>query len=174
MGYFNARIGEVVGNERGSRNREGTPLIEWIESMDLWVVNGSPVAKGRWTWMNGQRRSLIDYILIGGAYGENDILEMRVEDMGGVEIPTDHKLVWININGKGARSDDNVCSGWGGGVGLGGSSGIVEWERGSGGLEGLEGCERVERVWEDYVQGFHSTRGLFRRRVASKRKPKGG
>ena len=40
------------------------------------------------------------------------------------------------------------------------------------GLEGLEGCERVERVWEEYVQGFQSTRGLFRRGVATKRKSK--
>ena len=82
MRDFNARIGEVVGDERGSRNREWRALIKWIESMDIWVVNGSLVAKGRWTWMNGQRRSIIDYILIGGALGGIDILQMRVGDTG--------------------------------------------------------------------------------------------
>ena len=35
MGDFNARIGEVVGDERGSRNRERRALIEWSESMVL-------------------------------------------------------------------------------------------------------------------------------------------
>ena len=180
-------VGEEYGGagvERGIGNRRNFKLgyvnIQGGLKKKLDLVGQLKGWNGLFREHNKGGGIVIDYILIGGALGENDILEMRVEDTGGVEIPTDHKLMWINIIGNGARS---VCSEFRGNwnkvdkekwakfrgvlLALWNEKGVVE------GLEGSEGCERVERVWEEYVQGFHSTRGLFRRGVASKRKSKG-
>ena len=52
------------------------------------------------------RLSAIDYIMIGGALGEEDIIEMMVEDREGVDIPSDHKLVWAHIAGRGIKCDE--------------------------------------------------------------------
>ena len=60
MGDFNARIGEFVGDEEGSKNQEGKELIQWVEARDLRILNGTPVASGKWSWMVGERRSVID------------------------------------------------------------------------------------------------------------------
>ena len=99
MDDFNARIGESVGDEEGSKNREGKELIEWAEARDLRILNGTPVASGKWSWIAGERRSVIDYIMIGGALGEEDIIQMRVEVREDVDIPSDHKLRHISQGG---------------------------------------------------------------------------
>ena len=54
-GDFNARVGEAVGDDKGSRNREWKELVEWVEARDLRILNGAPMASGRWTWMSGER-----------------------------------------------------------------------------------------------------------------------
>ena len=148
MEWINGSIGrQWVTSGKGSLDMD-----EWAEEYD-WLYFDWGYFRGKWHIRNA-----------GGRYG-------------GVDIPTDHKLTWININGNGARSDDNVCSEFQGnwnkinGLSFRGVL-LASWNE-KGVVEGLEGCERVERVWEEYVQGLHSTRRLFRRGVASKRKSKG-
>ena len=179
IGDFNARIGESVGDEEGSRNQEGKELIEWAEARDLRILNGTPVAFGKWSWMAGERRSVIDYIMIGGALGEDDIIEMRVEDREGVDIPSDHKLIWAHIAGRGIKCDEGPQGGH-----------RVAWDKVTPeqwegfreilgtvcdrkvDVEALVGRDKVEKVWEDYVQGLDSTRGLFRKERVGRRNTK--
>ena len=80
MGYFNARVGKAVGDDEGSRNREGNEPVAWVEARDLRFVKGTPMTSAGWTWMVGEHRSMIDYIMIGGVLGEDDMIEKRVED----------------------------------------------------------------------------------------------
>ena len=106
MGDFNARVGEAVGDDEGSRNWEGKELVEWVEARDPRIVNGPPVASGRWTWMGGEWSTVIDYIMIGDVLGEEDIIEIRVEDREGIDVPLEHKLIWVHITGSGAKCNE--------------------------------------------------------------------
>ena len=98
---FNARVGEALGDDGGVEELEGKELVEWVEARDLRIVNGAHMVSGRWTWTVEEHRSVIDYIMIGGVLGEDDMMEMRVEDREGIDVPSDHKLISA-IGGDGA------------------------------------------------------------------------
>ena len=49
MVHFNARVGKAVGDDEGSRNREGKELVTWVEARDLRFVKGTPTASAGWT-----------------------------------------------------------------------------------------------------------------------------
>ena len=116
------------------------------------------------------RLSAIDYIMIGGALGEEDIIEMMVEDREGVDIPSDHKLVWAHIAGRGIKCDEGrqgahrvawdkvTPEQWEGFCEILGMVWNKKVDIGT-----LVGWDKVEKVWEDYVRGLDSTRGLFRK-----------
>ena len=42
--------------------------------------------------------------MIGGVLGDEDIIEMRVEYRKGLDIPSDHKLIWVHIAGRGGAT----------------------------------------------------------------------
>ena len=46
MGDFNASVGGAVGDNDGSRKREGKELVQWVEARDFGIANGAPVASG--------------------------------------------------------------------------------------------------------------------------------
>ena len=102
----NARVGKAVGDDEGSRNREGKELVAWMEATDLRYMEGAPMAFAGWAWMVGEHRSVIDYIVIRGILGEDDMIEMRVEDWEGIDFPSDHKLIWVHITGSGIKCDE--------------------------------------------------------------------
>ena len=105
MGNFNATVGEAVGDGEGSRNQEKRDLVEWVEARDLRILNRARMASGRWSWVAGER-SVIDYIMIVGVLGEEDIIEMRVDNREGADVPSDHKLIWVHIAGRGVKCDE--------------------------------------------------------------------
>ena len=49
--------------------------------------------------------------MIRGALGEDDIIEMGAEDREGVDIPSDHKLIWAHIAGRGIKCDEGLQGG---------------------------------------------------------------
>lgn len=161
VGDFNARIGEEVGDDPGSGNREGERLREWVTDRNLRIVNGTEVARGRWTWMTGKKRSVIDYAMVGGGIREADVQEMRVEDSEGTGIDSDHKMIWLEIVGRGVRGER--------GEGRAG----VRWERVPKGRwdrfreavgerwggqqdEGSSSEEGVEAVWRGFKEGLRA------------------
>ena len=111
MGHFNARVWKAVGDDEGSRNREGKEQVAWVEARDLRFVIGTPMASAGWTSMVGEHRSVIDYIMIGGVLGEDDMIEMRVEDREGIDFPSDHKLIWVHITRSGIKCDEGGTKG---------------------------------------------------------------
>ena len=111
MGGFNAEISKVVGGEWGLGNRVCKELAEWVKATDLRILNGVPMAMGRWTWMVKEQKSVIDYVMIGAKLAEEDILELWVEGSRGVEISTDHRLIWAHITQCGMQSGNNRCGG---------------------------------------------------------------
>ena len=106
MGDCNARVGKAVWDDEGSRNREGKELVAWVEAKDLRFVKGAPMASAELTWMVGEHRSVIDYIMIGGVLGEDNMIEMRVEDREGIDFPSGHKLIGVHITGSGIKCDE--------------------------------------------------------------------
>ena len=179
MGDFDARTGEAVGDEKVSRNREGKELVEWVEARDLRILNGAPVASGRWSWMAGERRSVIDYIKIWGALGKEDKIEMRVEDREGVDIPSNREFVWAHIAGRGIECDEGRQGGhsvawdkvtpeqW---EGFREILGTV-WDK-KVDVGALVGRDKVGEIWEVYVQGLDSTKELFREETVGRRNTK--
>ena len=179
MGDFDARTGEAVGDEKVSRNREGKELVEWVEARDLRILNGAAVASGRWSWMAGERRSVIDYIKIWGALGKEDKIEMRVEDREGVDIPSNREFVWAHIAGRGIECDEGRQGGhrvawdkvtpeqW---EGFREILGTV-WDK-KVDVGALVGRDKVGEIWEVYVQGLDSTKELFREETVGRRNTK--
>ena len=91
MGDFNAHIG--LGEEQ-SPNKNGQKLLNVVWACDLRVGNELPECKGRWTWESGEKRSVVDYILVSR---ETNVHRMITEDEGAVELGSDHNLIWCVI-----------------------------------------------------------------------------
>ena len=80
MGDFNPHIG--LGEEQ-SPNRNGQKLLNVVWACDLRVGNELPECMGRWTWESGEKRSVVDYILVSR---EMNVHRMIIEDEGAVEL----------------------------------------------------------------------------------------
>jgi len=76
MGDFNAHIG--LGDEQHP-NRNGQRLLNLVWADGLVIGNELPQCQGRWTWECGQKRSVIDYILLSGGWS---VQRMLIEDLG--------------------------------------------------------------------------------------------
>ena len=48
--------------------------------------------------MARDRRSVIDYIMVGGRLSQDGVVRMRIEDDEEVSLLSDHKLVWIKFD----------------------------------------------------------------------------
>ena len=56
---------------------------------DFVVGNKLQCRVGRWTWENGEKKSVIDYMFGKGL----DIIKMIVENSGHLDIGSDHNLI---------------------------------------------------------------------------------
>ena len=80
MGDFNAHIG--LGEEQ-LPNKNGQKLVNFVWACDLRVGNEHPECTGRWTWECGEKRSVVDYVLVAR---EVNVHRMVIEDEGAVEL----------------------------------------------------------------------------------------
>ena len=74
-----------------NQNRNGQKLQSVVWACDLRVGNE---LSGRWTWECGEKRSVVDYILVSK---EVNVHRMIIEDEGAVELGSDHNLIWCVI-----------------------------------------------------------------------------
>jgi hypothetical protein len=137
-GDFNARIGKM-GGENGEEkvNWSGRVMMSLVEECGLEVCNGRSDCEGRWTRVQGERRSVIDYVLGEWRCRESNS-RVRVEEGsgGGGLSHTDHKLVWVERNK--ATVGVESCG-----------AGVVKWC-----LE--SGCK-----WEEYRLKLGATEALM-------------
>ena len=55
----------------------------------MWVI-GNKCCVGRWTREGGEKKSVIDYMLFGKGL---DVIKMVIEDLGNLDIGSDHNLI---------------------------------------------------------------------------------
>ena len=99
-GDFNGHIGDgMEGIEGGDReiNRNGTRLINFTREYKLRIVNRDVQCKGKWTWTSGERRTIIDYVLV-----DSDIFQMaqncEIDEDGRLDIGSDHNWITLELN----------------------------------------------------------------------------
>ena len=73
-----------------SKLRNGQRLVKLVWACDLIVGNELPECRGRWTWECGEKRSVMDYILLSRGVR---VQRMVIEDEGETELGSDHYLI---------------------------------------------------------------------------------
>ena len=95
MGDMNARIGKLAGsNGEEVVNVNGRKMMKLVKRNCMWVANSSDRCEGKWTRVQGNRRSVIDYVIIDSRM-KGKCRRVCVEEMKGglYDSHTDHKLV---------------------------------------------------------------------------------
>ena len=93
-------------------NRNGTRLINFTREYKLRIVNRDVQCKGKWTWTSGERRTIIDYVLV-----DSDIFQMaqncEIDEDGRLDIGSDHNWITLELNIQ-FRKRDRGVSKWSG------------------------------------------------------------
>ena len=152
MGDFNGRIGLGRGGDEVV-NRNGRRLLNWCGECDLEIVNAGMKCEGKWTWSRGDKRSTIDYMLIGRE-DEWRVSGMKVDDEGVMDVGSDHCVLEMWLQMGRVWTEEVREAGWKWKV-----DGRMEWEGYQGAvareMEGLEewiqvSGDSVEVVWEEW------------------------
>ncbi len=107
-GDFNAKIGSlplgIVGNHP-EIDCSGRALVELAHSSDLYIANKHPECTGKWTRVEGQSRSIIDYFLL-----DNFLVDrfhgMFIDENKTLIVRSDHNLMWLDLLAKPPHSED--------------------------------------------------------------------
>ena len=106
VGDFNCKIGDAIKGNTEEVTKGGKLLLKMINKLDMKLVNGSSVCRGTWTRVEGNHKSVLDYVIMN-----NEDLEL-VEDMlideernitpyhqsDERKIFTDHNAIMLKIN----------------------------------------------------------------------------
>ena len=65
---------------------------------ELEIVNRWEGSIGKWTRIEGQQETIIDYILVS-AESLREVVSFRVDEKGEADIGSDHNWVWMDIRG---------------------------------------------------------------------------
>jgi hypothetical protein len=107
-GDFNARIGKKAGNNGEEVvNVNGRRMLKMVERCGLMVCNTQECCEGKWTRVQAERRSVIDYVLVRRAEW-SEVTRVCVEEGsgGGGVYHTDHKLVWLSRKRGGCLTEE--------------------------------------------------------------------
>ena len=100
-GDFNGHIGNGEQGIKGNKeeiNVNGRRVLELAKDKELEIVNRWEGSVGKWTRMEGQQETIIDYILIS-AGSMKEVESFRVDERGEADIGSDHNWVWMDIRG---------------------------------------------------------------------------
>ena len=118
LGDFNCKIGQNVKNSNNIVSKYGENLIQVTKKENLKILNNNKNAKGTWTRIEGNCKSVIDYILIS-AENEKSITEVYIDEEKMITpyhinknrtIYSDHCAIVIKANWyiKGEKQEDLV------------------------------------------------------------------
>ncbi len=79
MGDFNCKIGEEIKGNKPDVTMGGRMLLKMEKQNNLTILNRSEKCKGLWTRVQGDSRSVLDYILIN-AENEGVFTEMLIDE----------------------------------------------------------------------------------------------
>ena len=104
---INQKIGDWNGHMKWSpyglatqgEDYQGKIIWEFNDRLGLHIMNGSNKCTGKWTWMKGNLKTVIDYVLI-----ERDvtykITGMKIDDHAWIEIQVNHQLKTTTSSNK--------------------------------------------------------------------------
>ena len=79
MGDFNCRVGELIKGNEERISKGGKYLKKVVEKKDLVILNTVEKTIGRWTRIEGNQKSIIDYVIMDKSEEEN-ILKMEIDE----------------------------------------------------------------------------------------------
>ena len=77
IGYFNAKVGR--GDDLENKSDSGKILEQFVSRNRLVIINHEPVCRGRWTRVEGEKHSEIDYV-IGTKEVTNCVTEVLIDE----------------------------------------------------------------------------------------------
>ncbi len=107
-GDFNAKIGTAPQGIAGNYpevDYSGRGLLEFSHSAELYIANKSPLCEGKWTRVQGQSRSIIDYFLMDMSLA-NRLMGMFIDEEKTLVVNSDHNLMWLDLSARPPASED--------------------------------------------------------------------
>ena len=110
MGDLNCKVGKVIEGNSQEVTSGGKMLLKLMNKYKMKLVNADPLCEGTWTRIEGQERSILDYIIMFQEDNEllinmtidveKDITPYYVESDNGVDVRkyTDHCMIKANLN----------------------------------------------------------------------------
>ena len=96
VGDLNCKVGDVIQNNKTETTKDGRLLLKMVKENKMSLLNASDRSEGLWTRVEGQSKSVLDYVII------NEESEAAFEKM---KIDEDKEFSPI---GTGTHSDHNV------------------------------------------------------------------
>ena len=79
IGDLNAKVGDIIPGNKAEVSKAGKELKNFIKKNKVKVLNSSPICQGLWTRVEGNAKSVIDYVLVKEKT-EDSILNMIVDE----------------------------------------------------------------------------------------------
>ena len=107
MGDFNCKVGNIIQGNDDIVSKGGKILLKMVNKYNLCILNGEKCCKGKWTRIEGEEKSILDYIIINqedkelytDMYVDEDkqITPYNVEqELGGVRfVYSDHCMIRV-------------------------------------------------------------------------------
>ena len=100
------------GDERGVLNRNGESFLNLLEEEKLMAANAQARCVGRWTYMEGGAKSVIDFLVMQEE-SKDQVIRVKVEEERrfsgkgrGSRGASDHNAVWADRGKRADESDD--------------------------------------------------------------------
>jgi exonuclease III len=102
LGDFNCKVGEAIKNNKSEISKSGKLLTKMIEKENLCLINSLDVCDGLWTRVEGECRSVLDYVLMRNE-DEAAVKYMKIDE------DREHSPLGYE-NGQCTCSDHNVIT----------------------------------------------------------------
>ena len=84
--FLIVHFGVHIGFEGGEvPNQNGRSLLRMVFVADLAIASELQNCEGKWTWESGEKRSVVNYILV-----PQDLKKMIIEGNGQLDTGSDH------------------------------------------------------------------------------------
>ena len=95
LGDFNGHITITNKNKVVGTNFNGKVFENLVEECNMEIMNLHAKCEGTWTWMRGESKSRIDYVLMNGKMAQK-FVKMTIDEKGKQwEAGSDHSLIEV-------------------------------------------------------------------------------
>ena len=64
LGDLNCKVGRIIEGNRDEISKGGKVLLKMIKKYKMKLLNADPCCEGRWTRIEGQSKSILDYAIV--------------------------------------------------------------------------------------------------------------